>query len=158
MAPGQTQLVNALLRDDAKQFFVIHCEEIFENWISLLRQTTLPDDASCSDESVTNALVALHRRVTQAETPPKRFLASVQLARTLDILKRRIRTQRRNGTTVGRPGHGDATAIIDIYMKATGAPKEQVHDLIRVANRCTALGKDVPLLLLVLTDEVGKVM
>lgn len=157
MAAEQEQLVNTLFRDDAKRLFVNNGDEIFEKWTSLLRPTASPDDASFSDERVTNALLALHHSLTQAETIHMTSLASAQFARTLDRLKGRIRTERRSGTTVRKRGHRDATVIIDIYMRATGVAKEQVHQLIRVANRCTVLSKDVPVLLLVLTNEVAKV-
>lgn len=158
MAAEQDQLVNSLFRDDAKRFFVDNCDEIFEKWTSLLRQTEFPDNASFSDERLRNALLALHHSLTQAETIHMALLASAQFARTIDRLKGRIRTERRTGTTVRKRGHRDATVIIDIYMRATGVAKEQVHQLIRVANRCAALSKDVPLLLLVLTNDVAKVM
>lgn len=157
MAAAQSMLAQALIRHDAKQFFVDNCGEIFEKWALLLRKTTLPADATSSDKRVSDAIKTLDDAIRNSSSPYMSRIASIQLAWVLRALKENVKEDRRRGVIAGERSQRDASIVIDIYSKVTGKTREAVHSLARIANRCAVLGRN-SLLLFVLSDQAERIM
>lgn len=159
MSAIETQLVQMLMRHDAKQFFANNCEEIYGQWMNLLRNTTFPIGCSCLDKPVMDAIMAVHSAVTQSDNHLAKLLAYIRLSHMLICLKNIIKQDRRKGVFLREQRRKNATIAIELYMQATGInSKEQVHKLVRNVNRCAAFGKTVPLLLLVLSDDAVRIL
>ena len=152
MAGVPSTLAQALIRHDAKEHFVKHCNEIHEKWTSLLRMTTIPADATSFDKRVSHSLAALHEAIGDPSTSR---LAYLQLARVLRVLKEKVKEDRRRGAPFGT--QKDASKVIDIHSEATKKTKAAVQTTARIAHRCAALGRD-SLLLLTLSDHDERVM
>lgn len=154
MAAAQDQLVQGLMRHDAKQFFVSNFDELFKHLVEMRAASTLPVGGSVSDKQVKDAIVTLHEAITKPEMSLTQQLAYIQLAQVLASLKSKIKEDCRKGVILRANRQRDATAVIKLYMEATGITrKEDVHGIIRTCNRYAALGKKVPLLRLVLSDD-----
>lgn len=157
MATSQSKLAETLVRHDAKQFFLDNCDEIYEKWTSLLRSTTLPADATSSDQRVAEAITTLDGVIRNPSSPYTTRLAYIQLARVLSTLKQKVKEDRRRGTIIGKRSHRDASIVIDIFSEVTGSTRDDVHSLFRIANRCAVLGRN-SLLLLVFSEQDEKVL
>ena len=119
MPASQSTIVQSLVRQDAKQFFLDNCGEIYEAWTSLLEKTTLPADATSSDQRILDVLVTLDAACRKPDHPRSFRLATIQLARVLNSLKEKVKKDRRRGVIVRKGSKVDASIILDIYYKAT---------------------------------------
>lgn len=159
MDTAESMVAQALIKPDAKQVFAERCEEIYETWMSLLRKTSLPDNATCDDDSVIAAIRTLDNIITNPEDEVISRLAHIQLARMLAVLKKKVKNDRRHGLIDGIRGQGDATVAIHIYMCAAGVEREAVHGLTRLCNRWdTILAEKSPLLLFTFTEVADRMM
>lgn len=94
MEAAQSKLAQALIRQDAKQFFMDNCGEIYEKWISMLRKTTLPADAASSDKRVSDAIATLDNVIRNSDNPYISNMAYIQLARVFSALKEKVKEDR----------------------------------------------------------------
>ncbi|KAK8912165.1 hypothetical protein VCV18_012749 [Metarhizium anisopliae] len=156
MPASQSTVTQSLIRHDAKQFLLDNCGEIYQEWTSLLAKTTLPAEATSSDQRILDMLLTLDVAFNTASQRIIR-LASIQLTRVLKGLKEKVKEDRRRGLIDGQRSKRDASIVIDIYCRATGKPRALVLSNTRFANRCSALAKD-SLLAIILTDHDAKLM
>ncbi|KAI0000077.1 hypothetical protein F4779DRAFT_631219 [Xylariaceae sp. FL0662B] len=56
-------VAQTLFRNDARQHFAEHCESIHKGWALLLDKTTLPDNTTCTDSRVADAIRALDNNI-----------------------------------------------------------------------------------------------
>lgn len=157
MPASQSTVTQALTRRDAKQFFLDNCGEIYREWTSLIGRTALPEEATSSDQRILDVLLTLDTACRNPSRPHTVRLASIQLARVLSRLKNKVKEERRRGVIDGKRCKRDASIVIDIYCKATGKPRAAVLSLAHLANRCSALGRD-SLLAVMLTDHDAKIL
>jgi hypothetical protein len=165
-APYQTSsLIQALIRNDAKQYFAEHCEEIHKALVLFLEKTTLPDTTSCSDSRVVNTIKTLDDLIKCPGDQYISRLAYVQLTSILAALKERAKKDLRHGLVVGKLGkrgkrsQGSDTLAIDLHLSATGrVDRDDIHGLTRLANRWAALAGRYPLLLVIFTGAAEKIM
>lgn len=136
-APFQVGMVaQTLIRNDARQHFAEHCEIIHKGWVMLLDKTTLPDNTTCTDSRVADAIRALGNIIKCPENNIHLRIAYVQLARMMTCLREKIRDGRRHGLLVSKRSQRDATVAINLYLGATGrTDREEVRELIRMSNR-----------------------
>ncbi|KFG87253.1 hypothetical protein MANI_027773 [Metarhizium anisopliae] len=156
MPASQSTVTQSLIRHDAKQFLLDNCGEIYQEWTSLLAKTTLPAEATSSDQRILDMLLTLDVAFNTASQRIIR-LASIQLTRVLKGLKEKVKEDRRRGLIDGQRSKRDASIVIDIYCRATGKPRALVLSNTRFANRCSALAKD-SLLAIILTDHDAKLI
>ena len=158
-APMSTAIVPVLIRGDAKKHFAEHCEDIQKAWAWLIDLSTLPENVPCTDSRVLDKIRALDNLIRHPENQIMSRLAHVQLTRMLAALRQKISDGRKQGLIIGKRSRRDATEAVDIYLNATGrANRGDVSKLTCQANRWAATAGRYPLLLVVLTDEVEKIM
>ncbi|KAF4446821.1 hypothetical protein F53441_9574 [Fusarium austroafricanum] len=96
-----------------------NCEKTIPDWISLLRKTRLPNFTNSSDSCIINAFKAVDGVICGKQgTYLLRRLAYVQLMRLFVSLEAVIKSERESGGMIRKPGYGDASVAIDIYMSA----------------------------------------
>ncbi|KAK0637174.1 hypothetical protein B0T17DRAFT_101614 [Bombardia bombarda] len=159
-APFQVDVVaQALIRNDAMQHFAENCESIHKGWALLLDKTTLPDNTTCTDSRVVDAIRALDNIIKCPGNNIHLRIAYVQLARMMTCLKEKIRDDRRHGLIVSKRSQRDATVAINLYLGATGrTDREEVRELTRLSNRWAALPGRYPLLLTTFTDVAERII
>jgi len=152
-------VANALTRNDATQYFAGSCENIHKGWASLLGQTTLPDNTSCTDSRVADAIRTLDNMIRCPENKIALRITYVQLRRMMNSLKQKVKDDRRQGLIVGKRSQRDATVAITLYLNATGRTnREEARELTRLSNRWSALAGRYPLLLTTFTDVAERIM
>jgi len=159
-APFQVErIAQALIRNDAKHHFVENCEIIHKGWAMLLDKTTLPDNTTCTDSRVADAIRTLDDFIKCPASNVDLRIAYVQLARMMTSLKEKVRMDRQQGLVVGKRSQRDATIAINLYLSATGrTDREEVRELTRLSNRWAALPGRYPLLLTTFTDVAERIM
>jgi hypothetical protein len=160
IAPFQVGMVaQALIRNDARQYFAEQCEIIHKGWAFLLDKTTLPDNTTCTDSRMADTIRALDNIIKNPENNIDLRIAYVQLARMVTGLKEKIRDGRRHRLIVGKRSQQDATIAINLYLSATGrTDREEVRELTRLSNRWATLSGKYPLLLTTFTDVAERIM
>jgi hypothetical protein len=90
--------------------------------------------------------------------------AYVQLIRAVDACKKAAALDRASGLVRREVGYGDASAPLDIYLKAKRGlldikrRRRQLKEDVRIGRRLCGLTKSSPLLLCVYSDIADKVM
>ncbi|RYP47357.1 hypothetical protein DL768_006568 [Monosporascus sp. mg162] len=154
-----TAIVPALIRADAKAHFAEHCEGIQNVWARLLDQSSLPYNASSTDDRVLDKIRTLDDVIRRPTDPIISRLAYVQLTWMLAALKKKISDDRKQGLIIGKRSRRDATEAVDIYLNAIGRGKrEDICKLTRRGNRWAAIAGRYPLLLVALTDDTERII
>ena len=157
-------LSRRLIRRDTIECFANNCENIWEDWTSLLRKTILPTNVASSDARVIAAFRAVDRAISGTQsTYALRWLAYVQLIALYDSLKLVVRAERENGKAHQERGDRDINAVIDIYENAQRpSDRPRSRDMIleyrRTGKRVKSLAGPSPLFLLIYSDEAETVM
>ena len=148
---GISTLAQALLLCDCKQWFAENCEKIYGTWTLLLTKTTLPYNATCTDNRVGNVVSTLGGIFAKPENQYQSRLAYVQLTRIVAALNQVVKMGRRDGLVEGKSGQRNATVIAKVFLGNVSEPK-------RFATRWATLSGTSPLLLFVFTELAEKLM
>ncbi|KAI3326630.1 hypothetical protein HD806DRAFT_487743 [Xylariaceae sp. AK1471] len=148
---GISTLAQALIRKDCKQWFAENCEKIYELWTLLLKKTSLPHDATCTDGCVGHVVSTLGGIITKPESLYQSRLAYVQLTRIVAALNKVVKMGRRDGLVEGKSGQRNATVITNMFLSDASEPK-------RFANRWATLPSTSPLLLFVFTELAEQIV
>lgn len=135
-------LLAPIIRPNALQFFEIHQQEINAFWSWLSRKTYLAINTMPGDETTLDALGVIDSVIlSQHDCSWKLRLAYVQLIRVTTILKSLIVKGSRRGRLRRTVGKGNASILMDIYVRAqreSAAPstlRQQVQKRLRLARR-----------------------
>lgn len=156
-------LTSRLLGFDPINLFADNCEKTMADWISLLRETTPPEDIASSDHRFVSAFQILDRVISGTQgSYLLRRLAYVQYMRLSDSLKGIIRSERQLGVP-RKSGYRDVCVAIDIYESAQRKrPSAQLRNAIRERRRTgrhfETLAGPSPLFLLVYSDVAETVV
>jgi hypothetical protein len=99
LAPHPTAdegLAGALAMNNASQWLSQQSSEVLDKWTTLLRQTQLPADVTCSDERVKDSSRALDK-ILRTPDSVLRSLAFVQFTRLVSSLREKVGSDRRRG-------------------------------------------------------------
>ncbi|PTB34936.1 hypothetical protein M441DRAFT_154569 [Trichoderma asperellum CBS 433.97] len=138
-----TKLLAPIIRQNAIQFFETHQREIYAFWSWLSRKTHLTINTVPGDDATLDALAVIDGVIqTQHDCDWKLRLAYVQLIRLTTTLKSLIVRGSRRGRLRRTVGQGNATILIDIYVRAQrdslGPPsalRQNVQKRLRLARR-----------------------
>lgn len=148
---GISTLAQALILCDCKQWFAKNCEKIHGTWTLLLKETSLPYNATCTDNRVGHVVSTLGGIIAKPENHYQSRLAYVQLTRIVAALNKVVKMGRRDGLVEGKSGQRNATVITNMFLGNASEPK-------RFANRWATLSSTSPLLLFVFTELAEKIM
>ena len=157
-------LSRRLVRRDGIECFANNCENIWEDWTSLLRKTILPPNVASSDARVIAAFRAVDYAISGTRsTCALRWLAYVRLMALCDSLELVVKAERENGEAHRERGDRDINAVIDIYENAQRPsdrqrPRDVILESRRTGKRLKSLAGPSPLFLLVYSDEAETVM
>lgn len=132
-------LLQSIIQPNALPFFECHCQEIHDFWSWLARKTTIPADVAINDPIITSAFAIIDDAILHSgEYFWRSRLAYVQLTRVLIAIKSIIA---RRGRQRRRVGQGNASILIDLYVKAQVEPfspkvlRQKVQNRVRIAKR-----------------------
>lgn len=132
-------LLQSIIQPNALPFFECHCQEIHDFWSWLARKTSIPADVAINDPLITSAFAIIDDAILHSgEYFWRSRLAYVQLTRVLIAIKSIIA---RRGRQRRRVGQGNASILIDLYVKAQVEPfspkilRQKVQNRVRVAKR-----------------------
>ncbi|PKK42015.1 hypothetical protein CI102_12849, partial [Trichoderma harzianum] len=128
-----------IIRQDALPLFEKHCQEIHHFWSWLTRKTFIPANVAIGDSIITSALAIVDDAILHSgDCVWRSRLAYVQLTRILISLKSIIA---RRGRLRRGVGQGNASILIDLYVKAQTEPfspkalRQKVQNRVRIAKR-----------------------
>jgi len=145
-------MVPEIVWPDAITVFANHFERAADSWVSILMQTTIPDNIGSSDPCVINAFKFLDRARTSSDGILSR-LAYIRLADVFESLKQIVASDRRNGRLPAqRSGYRNASVAVDIYIEAqeqAGTSRDEVKQRHRVARRWRTLAGPSPIFIII---------
>ncbi|KAL5082931.1 hypothetical protein Trisim1_002507 [Trichoderma cf. simile WF8] len=132
-------LLASIIRQDALPLFETHCQEIHHFWSWLTRKTFIPGNVAIGDSIITSAFAIVDDAILHSgDCVWRSRLAYVQLTRILISLKSIIA---RRGRLRRGVGQGNASILIDLYVKAQTEPfspkalRQKVQNRVRIAKR-----------------------
>ncbi|KAM7182935.1 hypothetical protein V8F33_013920 [Rhypophila sp. PSN 637] len=159
-----SDLSRKLTSEDPVNFFAYNCEKTIPDWLSLLRDTTLPSIIPSSDPQYITAFKAVGSVIAGEQTTYLLLrLAHVQEMRLFDCLRAKIRSERVQGLH-RHSGVGDVTIAINIYKSAQEKyPDIQdldgfVRERRRTGRRLVEFSGRSPLFLLLYSAVLEKVI
>jgi len=152
-------LTNRLTGPDPVKVFGENCEKNLADWISLLRQTTLPKGIPSVDPRVRAAFRMVDNVIYGKARPLLRRLAYVRLTQIFACLEAIIKAERGNGTRRAL-FYRDASVAMNIYRSAQqpkpGVGKARRENILkerkRTAGRWSDLAASSPLCVLIYTE------
>lgn len=161
---SRTALANRLVGSDPVNSFVDNFKKTVDDWVLLLRDTTLSRSVSSIDFRWVGAFQILDNVITgRRGTHLLRRLAYVQYKRLSDFLEGIIESERESGAP-RNSGVGDATIVMNIAesVKQNCVSRElrrkAAREDRRIARRWAALAGPSPLFLLIYTDMAETVV
>lgn len=116
-----TFLSNRLIGHGPIGTFVGNCEKTLPDWITLLREATLPNGITSTDPRIITAFKAVDNVICGQGTNTLRRLANVHLIRLFASLEAIIKTDRDVGRIHRGPHHRDDHVPMDIYKRPRNA-------------------------------------
>ena len=158
-------LSRSFIRHDAITYFADNCTKALDNWISLLRKTTLPQNITSSDISITTAFRSLDYIISGTKTTSflSRF-THVQLIRVFENIESIITRKRQNGLLHPARGIRDASIAISISLRSWESfpnkkwLRRKLHRCKRIGKRWRELSKPSPFFLLIYSDAAEKLV
>lgn len=136
-------LLTPIIRQEALPFFEENCQEIYNFWSCLARNTFIPTNTVLGDAVITSAFTVINNIILNCgEYSWKSRLAYAQLTRVLTHLKSIIA---RRGRARRGVGQGNASVLIDLYLQAQSEPfsprvlRQRAHKRIKIARRWSEL-------------------
>ncbi|KAK8106555.1 hypothetical protein PG999_005458 [Apiospora kogelbergensis] len=156
------ELVRQSMRTDLDNLFHDHGWHLYVVWVQIIRATSVPSASTCLDLPVTEAFRALHASITTENGPYwVSRLALVRLTTFTDLIASTIRDDRKRKRLPAKVGSRIVGTAIDLYHGASahwGVTRENSEKIRRMANRWRILAQESPLLLLVYTEKVDKMV
>ena len=113
-----TFLSNRLIGHNPIGTFAGNCEKTLPDWITLLRNATLPNGVTSGDPRIITAFKAVDSIICGQGTNMLRRLANVHLMRLFGSLEAIIETDRETGRIHREPYYRDDHVAMDIYTRA----------------------------------------
>ncbi|KAK6065237.1 hypothetical protein SCUP234_12652 [Seiridium cupressi] len=158
-------LSSRLIGYDPIEVFAENCEQTFPDWITLLRDTTLPNGITSQDPRIIAAFKAVDSVIGGQGTHLLQRLANVQLVRLFSLLKEIIESDADGGRIVRKPYYGNAKIAMDIYLGAQETQlkirefrKKLKEGRKRFSKRWNDLARPSPLFVLVYSDAAERIM
>ncbi|KAI1318803.1 hypothetical protein F5Y16DRAFT_418335 [Xylariaceae sp. FL0255] len=153
------QLAKKIL--DTYPFGADKYRELFNHYVQLLRNTSLPTTIGSNDKQVIFSLQALERFTAIANT--QRWvnrLYYIQVAKTLDQLQNLIRKDRLEGKLECQVGKNDKSIAIDIHFAALSSmqSRKDIKTRRRFAQRWLAFSQNSLIPLLFASDQADKII
>lgn len=160
-----SSLSRSLVGHNPLGFFAENCGTTMAGWISLLSRTTLPDDIESSDPRIIAAFKDVDSVICgQQGTHLLRRLAYVQLMRLFAFLEKILESERQTGLVFRKPGYGNASIAIDMYISAQESQlhphelRRQVGERKRAGRSWSDLAKPSPLFVLMYSEASESLM
>ncbi|KAL7905995.1 hypothetical protein GGI35DRAFT_483263 [Trichoderma velutinum] len=137
----QFKVVTYMVWPDSLGLFDRRHLEVQEFWTTLLRKTSLPPNITIDHEKIMAAFTAIDCIILGTSNELwKLRLAYVRLARISSLLLSIIASGRRKGRISRGVGKGNASILIDLYMKAQNEQistelRVQIQRRLRIARR-----------------------
>lgn len=141
MTGAQLKIVTYMVWPDSLGLFERSHLEVQEFWSTLLRRTILPPNITTEHEKIIAAFTAIDCIILGKPNELwKLRLAYVRLARISSLILSIIATGRRKGRVPRGVGKGNASILIDMYMKAqneqiSAGLRVQIQRRLRIARR-----------------------
>lgn len=141
MTDAQLKVVTYMVWPDSMGLFARCQAEVQKFWTSLLKNTSLPPSITFEHEKIIAAFSAIDRIILEKPNDLwKLRLTYVRLARISSLILSLIATGRRKGRVQRGVGKGNASILIDMYMKAqkdrtSTEMRVQIQRRLRVARR-----------------------
>lgn len=153
-------LAHGLIRDDAKNYFVEHLEQIYDIWIPLLEKTTLQPNEASDDSRLGNAFKALRQHIVSPNLLKSR-LGAVQLTKLMVLLKGEITTDHGAGRIAVE--ETSKSIAIDAYLQACGplldrSARDQALKWVSMSKRWHDLTRGSPLLAVIHSPKAEHVV
>ncbi|KAK8076091.1 hypothetical protein PG994_003363 [Apiospora phragmitis] len=136
--------------------------EDLQELVQIIRATSVSSASTCSDLPVTKAFRVLYVAITTKNGPYwVSRLALVRLTIFTDLLASTIRNDRKRKRLPAKVGSSIARSAIDLYQAASthwGVTRKSAKKIRRMANRWRILAQESPLLILVYTEKVDKIV
>ncbi|KAL6887151.1 hypothetical protein HDV57DRAFT_488148, partial [Trichoderma longibrachiatum] len=138
---AQFKIVTYMVWPDSLGIFEKSHLQVQEFWSTLLRRTNLPPEITIEHEKIISALTAIEGVILEnSEVLWKSRLAYVRLAKISSLILSIIATGRRKGRIPRGVGKGNASILIDLYMKARNEEtstelRVQIQKRLRIARR-----------------------
>ena len=160
-----TKTFHKLMGHDLINTFANNCEKSMEEWILLLKKTTLPSNITSSDTAIATAFRAVDSVICERQgTYLLRRLAYIQLMRLFASLKDIIQSDRENGLIRLEPSERVASIAMKIYLSTqekysnTGNLRNELKERKRSGRSWTDLARPSPLFVLMYSDSAETIV
>lgn len=158
-SPQVHQLSIQIIHNLTIETFALNCQDIWNNWIQLLSQTTLSSEISSRDLSIALAFQSIEKAITHTQGPLQ-WLAYLQLSKIFDILKEVLIRERSQSPSPRERGETDTTLIINLYEESLRGELERkkILERRRISKRWVLLSDSSPFLLLLFSNQAETIV